>query len=301
MAERNEQNMVNFKIDSVVKESAEAVLSGMGLNVSAYLGMCMRKLAQDQEIPFDLKVDADFWLTEAQVSRAASLIKSGNFDKAWKIRLIVNDILDDCLTAAWMRIVQNSKAFDGGDSTEEAVAINNDFNMARALLFGIVAEYKGKSLTGLFGKNDMANKDLSMANEMEEVIGRNNSCLGTGLPIFLEKLSSSSKTFEQMVEESGICGGDGVLPSGASLAEKAAAIDDILSIVFCSYKNHRSQLAMRFVGSEAYMDRIGRAWREEEDLKTKASEEGVAENLKRVTEDRWLEMKRAAEVMKEIR
>ena len=31
MAERNEQTLVNFKIDAIVKESAEATLSSMGL------------------------------------------------------------------------------------------------------------------------------------------------------------------------------------------------------------------------------------------------------------------------------
>lgn len=42
MADRNEQSMISFKVDSVVKESAEAVLAGSGLNTSAYLGMCLR-------------------------------------------------------------------------------------------------------------------------------------------------------------------------------------------------------------------------------------------------------------------
>ena len=32
MAERNEQSLVNFKIDVVVKEAAEATLSSMGIS-----------------------------------------------------------------------------------------------------------------------------------------------------------------------------------------------------------------------------------------------------------------------------
>lgn len=68
---------VNFKIDPVVKGSAEAVLSGMGLNMSAYIGMCLRQLAQDRKIPFSQTIDPDFWVAEARISAAKSLIDCG--------------------------------------------------------------------------------------------------------------------------------------------------------------------------------------------------------------------------------
>ena len=46
---------------------------------SAFLGMCLRKVAQDQEIPFELKADSKFWINEARVSKAAALLKNGTF------------------------------------------------------------------------------------------------------------------------------------------------------------------------------------------------------------------------------
>lgn len=55
---------VNLKIDPVVKESAESVLANMGLSMSSYVGMCLRQLAQNREIPFIQKADPEFWAAE---------------------------------------------------------------------------------------------------------------------------------------------------------------------------------------------------------------------------------------------
>lgn len=68
---------VNFKIDPVVKESAESVLANMGLNMSAYIGMCLRQLAQDREIPFIQKADPEFWAAEYRAYKAKRIIDSG--------------------------------------------------------------------------------------------------------------------------------------------------------------------------------------------------------------------------------
>lgn len=84
MAEKKNDSttLVNFRVDPIVKESAEAVLGGMGLSVSAYVGMCLRQVAQQREIPFSPTVDADFWMAENVVSEAMSLIASGAFERA---------------------------------------------------------------------------------------------------------------------------------------------------------------------------------------------------------------------------
>lgn len=68
---------VNIKIDPVVKESAESVLANMGLNMSAYIGMCLRKLAQDREIPFTQKADPEFWATEYRAYKTKKIVDSG--------------------------------------------------------------------------------------------------------------------------------------------------------------------------------------------------------------------------------
>lgn len=68
---------VNIKIDPVVKESAESVLANMGLNMSAYIGMCLRKLAQDREIPFTQKADPEFWATEYRAYKTKRIVDSG--------------------------------------------------------------------------------------------------------------------------------------------------------------------------------------------------------------------------------
>ncbi|WP_144744274.1 type II toxin-antitoxin system RelB/DinJ family antitoxin [Enorma burkinafasonensis] len=68
---------VNLKIDPVVKESAESVLANMGLNMSAYIGMCLRQLAQDREIPFTQKADPEFWATEYRAYKTKRIVDSG--------------------------------------------------------------------------------------------------------------------------------------------------------------------------------------------------------------------------------
>lgn len=68
---------VNVKIDPVVKESAESVLANMGLNMSAYIGMCLRQIAQDREIPFTQKADPGFWANEYRVYKTKRIVDSG--------------------------------------------------------------------------------------------------------------------------------------------------------------------------------------------------------------------------------
>lgn len=59
-----EQATINIKIDKVVKESAEAVLSGMGLSTASAIGLFLRQTAQDRKIPFEITSGTDFWHKE---------------------------------------------------------------------------------------------------------------------------------------------------------------------------------------------------------------------------------------------
>ena len=82
---KNDTTLVNFRVDPVVKESAEAVLSGMGLNMSSYIGLCLRQLAQERTVPFTLAVDPKFWAAEEAVSSAMRIIEAGQFERAVEV------------------------------------------------------------------------------------------------------------------------------------------------------------------------------------------------------------------------
>lgn len=82
---------VNLKIDPVVKESAESVLANMGLNMSAFIGMCLRQLAQDREIPFTQKADSEFWAGEYRAYKAKRIIDSGIM---WPMSLLYTNLID---------------------------------------------------------------------------------------------------------------------------------------------------------------------------------------------------------------
>ena len=67
---------VNFKIDPVVKESAESTLANMGLNMSAYIGMCLRQVAQDRKVPFIPSADPLFWNSECRIYKIKRMVES---------------------------------------------------------------------------------------------------------------------------------------------------------------------------------------------------------------------------------
>lgn len=76
---------VNLKIDPVVKESAESVLANMGLSMSAYIGMCLRQLAQNREIPFTQKADPEFWATEYRAYKTKRIVDAGIIEPMSKL------------------------------------------------------------------------------------------------------------------------------------------------------------------------------------------------------------------------
>lgn len=48
--------------------------------------MCLRQLAQERKPPFVFEADPEFWIAEAQVGRAAELLRSGLFEKTVELR-----------------------------------------------------------------------------------------------------------------------------------------------------------------------------------------------------------------------
>lgn len=90
---------VNFKIDPVVKEAADSVLSGMGLNISAYVGMCLRQVAQDRKVPFKPTTNPGFWLGEEEVSKAIKILKNEYLEDFWYFHLKSTNRLNTTFSA----------------------------------------------------------------------------------------------------------------------------------------------------------------------------------------------------------
>ena len=49
--------LVQFRTDEVIKAQALEVCKSLGLDLSSYLRMCMSRLAQENGIPFSMKVN----------------------------------------------------------------------------------------------------------------------------------------------------------------------------------------------------------------------------------------------------
>lgn len=49
--------LVQFRTDEVIKAQALEVCKRLGLDLSSYLRMCMSRLAQENGIPFSMKVN----------------------------------------------------------------------------------------------------------------------------------------------------------------------------------------------------------------------------------------------------
>lgn len=67
---------VNIKIDPVVKDSAEAALSNMGINMSTYIVMCLREVAQSRKVPFTPSADPAFWADEQTAYKVKRMVES---------------------------------------------------------------------------------------------------------------------------------------------------------------------------------------------------------------------------------
>lgn len=241
MADRNEQTMISFKVDSVVKESAEAVLTGSGLSTSAYLGMCLRKLAQGGEVPFDLKVDSMFWIGEAKVSKAATYIKSGAFHEALAIQSEVGKLFEMEISEFLIKLACD----DGTDEVTRVASKNLLTNGSIPLAstsISLIRSYVDRValLTGSSGHpsaDDLASGIRDIANQAGE---RAASLFGKSKILDL----SEEPTVGNDVEGS---------------AWNVELVDSIVATVLDTYEKNRGQLAMRFVGSEFGIEEVEQA------------------------------------------
>lgn len=240
MADRNEQSMISFKVDSVVKESAEAVLAGSGLNTSAYLGMCLRKLAQGGEVPFELKVDSMFWIWEAKVSKAVTYIKSGAFHEAIAIQTEVGKLFETEIEKLFLKLVASEET--GAKSKDIFVdQLTSGFIPAAATSTSSIRSYT-ENIIPLISSIDEPSADnvvsqiRDIANQVEEKAA---------------SLVKNSKIID-LIEETTIGN------NTEELRENVELTESIIETVLDAYEENRDQLAMRFVGSEFGIEEVAK-------------------------------------------
>lgn len=236
---------VNFKIDPVVKGSAEAVLSSMGLNMSAYIGMCLRQLAQDRKIPFAQTVDPDFWAAESQVNTAKSLIDRGVWSAVSELRSEVISGFKKAIEAkgaeAYLELL-----------TESYAGKQEDFDHAQAIGDGCL------NVKLYFDETSIA-RFISSSKEALDTINFFRSACKTDAEVkFTEDLEAAyeSATREATDKISSFFDSDTGIkdvvennPLTYDDRDKLAIIEEIESTVLNTAERHPSNLTMRFIGS----------------------------------------------------
>lgn len=277
--ERNDQTLVNFKIDAIVKESAEAVLSGMGLNTSAYLGMCLRKLAQERTLPFDLKLDPEFWIAEAQVSKAVNILRSGFFFDMCALREEIIDDLSEKLVDLIPRIyaarTQNSTNF-GSESS--------DFTVFLCWIQSIGYWIKAASFEELldFLMKDVDNMQYIFDSDHQEYIDL--------IEALAEWKSNEIQTIKARITRLGT--EKSVLPTISDGKDDDLAIlcaqilDEKLDFVVSEYNQHRESFDLRFVGAEAYVSSVESYSTKRAEAKSAAEENSFAKLCKQAIDNR---------------
>ena len=234
---------VNIKIDPVVKGAAEGVLSGMGLNMSAYIGMCLRQVAQDRKVPFTQSVDPDFWIAESKVGEAKTYIESGAFSAAFDLYLRMKDEFND---SCWKASLS---AYADRDSD------------IPTFLMSQLAEAEAKtdlsSVSNIISAGDALAVKIRSAGELSMATWKDDEA-GEGGKRFCDAYaegveSAAKKASETVAEalesEASLRSVIDCEPSNLTTDEKASVLDYIISTVLDVASEHPSNLSMRFIGS----------------------------------------------------
>ena len=75
----------SLSIDPIVLETAEQVLSGIGISMSSYIEMCLRQVAQSSTVPFSPLDDPEFWMAERAIRAAYHKYETGEYRAAKKL------------------------------------------------------------------------------------------------------------------------------------------------------------------------------------------------------------------------
>lgn len=235
---------VNIKIDPVVKGAAEGVLSGMGLNMSAYIGMCLRQVAQDRKVPFTQSVDPDFWIAESKVGEAKTYIESGAFSAAFDLYLrMKNEFNDSCGKAALSAYANRDSDIPRFITLQlaEAEAKRDLSSVSNIISTGEALAVKARSVGELF----MADaKDDEAGGE-----GGKRFCDAYAEGVESAAKKASETAAEALESEASLRSVIDCEPSNLTTDEKASVLDYIISTVLDVASEHPSNLSMRFIGS----------------------------------------------------
>lgn len=75
----------SLSIDPIVLETAEQVLSGIGISMSSYIEMCLRQVAQSATVPLSPLDDPEFWMAERAIRAAYHKYETGEYHAAKKL------------------------------------------------------------------------------------------------------------------------------------------------------------------------------------------------------------------------
>ncbi len=75
----------SLSIDPIVLETAEQVLSGIGISMSSYIEMCLRQVAQSATVPLSPLDDPGFWMAERAIRAAYQKYETGEYHAAKKL------------------------------------------------------------------------------------------------------------------------------------------------------------------------------------------------------------------------
>ena len=244
MAENKRENatLVNFRVDQTVKESAEAVLSAMGLNLSSYIGMCLRQVAQDRKVPFTPNVNPEFWMAENAVSNVMSLINSGIFSKAATVSFDIEK-----------EVSMNIMAFSRGEN-------RHAYKIALITGFDISKQY------GLYEALDVVNfyVDGGDGEDKEEF----RAFTADMRNLILERCKGFLKDSNYSTD-------------GLSDSEIIKKFDSFIETPVYAYDNYPSNLSLRFSGNGADMgvyEEIAKISKEWKETKEKKDRENSAKN-----------------------
>lgn len=283
MAERNEQSLVNFKIDVVVKEAAEATLSSMGISTSAYLGMCLRQLAQERKLPFAFEADPEFWIAEAQVGRAAELLRSGLFEKTVELRKQVTEHavteFSKIKPQLFEKLMACKDSMNPDDSLECTCAEN-----FKAFLAGFDAEIGSKSLNELV--RYFLNHEMT---SFLEIIPSPYPWVKAVRETLSTLCSEESRFLVQSIVDfctAEINSSTGKMPAQETVLDLASKLDEIIDTVLDEYEEHGSSFSLRFVGAESYITSVQKALADKKEVLERLEECGMAAELEEQSERR---------------
>ena len=253
---QNEETVqnVNFKIDSVVKSSAEATLSSMGLNMSAYIGMCLRQLAQDRKIPFTQTIDPDFWTIEAQVSEAKSYIDSGMFSTIIELKTSLAD--------KWAVLYKEMlSSFTFGSA-------NSDSGLVAAFFLLKDWSFDKRSLSSLHESLDefslICDKVCGLAKGWHDLVLMKNFSkeMADYLNQKVDELFNENEYLKQCLNTD---------VENINDADKRKILDDIYYTVINVAKRYKTDFSMRFIGAskQNILQTVFSAAERDEELKNK--------------------------------